>query len=82
MKEFWDNMENDSTFRQWKLEEWFLDWHLREEGSNLAQELNNKKIDYKDGPDKIWWGYRPPRNFSIKEATSLASGVISLPLGK
>lgn len=46
------------------------------------QELNERKINIIANKDRIRWEYRPPGNFSVKEATSLASGAASLPSEK
>lgn len=46
------------------------------------QALEYRKIDVRDNPDKIRRGYRPPGQFSVKEATSLATGSINLPTEK
>lgn len=49
---------------------------------DLIPDLEERKIGLRDNMDKIRWGYRPPRHFSVKEATGLESGSVSLPSEK
>ena len=72
-------MTDDTTFRQWKPEAWFLARSQGEEGIQIAQELQCRKIDQRLDSDKLCWGYRPVGTFTLKEATSLASGATTLP---
>ena len=48
----------------------------------LVQILEDRKIDIREGLDRIRWGYRTMRQFNVKEATDLASGSTSLPTEK
>lgn len=75
-------MDNDNTFRQWKLKAWFLAWLPGEAGRQLSQELHHRKIDRRNGPNKLRWGYRPTRTFSVNEATGMTSSATNLPLEK
>ena len=49
---------------------------------NLPWKLEERKIEIRDSPDQIRWGYRTPGQFNVKEAAELASGAAYFPSEK
>ena len=64
------------------MEEWFKEWSRDKDTHNLIQELQERKIEIREGTDQIIWGFKAPGQFNIKEAVELASGTGMLPMEK
>lgn len=82
IKDFWSSNEDSSPFRQRQTKEWFKAWSPREEIHNLMQLLKERKIEIREGPNQIRWGFKAPGQFNVKEAMELASGTGMLPTEK
>lgn len=82
IKDYWGPNDVSNPFRQWKKEEWFREWSSGEDISNLTHLLEERKIEIKDSPDQIRWGYKSPGQFNVKEVVDLASGAALLPAEK
>lgn len=82
VKDMCNLRETASLFRQWKSQEWLQFQSPEEEITSLVQILEDRKIEKRESPDRIRWGYRPTSQFNVKEAAEIASGASDLPSEK
>lgn len=78
IKDFWSPNVTASPFRQWQTERWFKDRSPNEDPYNLIQELKERKIEIREDPDQIRWGFKALGQFNVKEVMELSSGATLL----
>ena len=79
VRDFWKPQNGHQDFRTWTDKEWWERMEPTAEIDKPLEALDKRRIRTHTGEDKLRWGYRTTRYFTIKEAYNILINVAEPP---